>query len=206
MMPWFAKKSFSYFRDGFAGLLVYIKKYLTFLENQRTRTAEHHAMTEPVRSLRDTWKVELYEGSPANMLKVPYQNLQDSLSSMQLHEPISLLDLEPVKKYDRLIWLRNLKLQFPVSVYTYEQGNYLGNLKFAWKVPANKDDRTDEGTISVVSKIRELIQCAKNLHICLQKQQMPHQPSREISTVFSQMMQQLPNAVGLMLQRLMSML
>lgn len=44
-----------------------------------------------------------------------------------------LIDFELVDRFDRRIWIQELKLLFVVGLFIYCYGNYLGNVNIIWK-------------------------------------------------------------------------
>ncbi|VDI23114.1 Hypothetical predicted protein [Mytilus galloprovincialis] len=68
-----------------------------------------------------------------------------------------MFDLEPEDRYDRRKWLTDMKLTFPVSIYTYQHGNYMGNLNFLWRIHDDENLRNDMKQLSAVEKLRKEI-------------------------------------------------
>src|SRR5206468_4051180 len=87
---------------------------------------------------------------PANDLKVytidscqkiyaQYQQLQDHLSNMANYTEINLDNFLPEDAMQRYRYIKDLQMQFPVTLYRYYHGNYLGILNYIWKVPINPE-------------------------------------------------------------------
>ena len=157
MLPGFAGKHASGLKNATDALLSTMKKYHDFLSLQQQRSATNHASPEPVRSLQDNWVTEIREGFPDTQLLEEYKALKNKLDGLGLYEPISLLYFQPSDSYESKLWYKSIKLPFPIGLYIYRHGNYLGNLTFAWKIPVSVDDRTDEDKINVLSRVREMI-------------------------------------------------
>ena len=149
--PWFANPKFSQFQAEVVKLVHGMKRYHDILIQQQERTASNHASPAPVRSLKDNWTLKNIVANPSGQIKQEYEELvkvfQDSM-----YEPISLLDYEPTDRYDRRMWLDNLSLPFAVTVYSYQHGNYMGNIHFIWQ-----GEPIEQKTVEIVASLKEKI-------------------------------------------------
>jgi hypothetical protein len=55
----------------------------------------------------------------------------------------------------RYHYIQNLQLDFPITIYRYHQGNYLGTLNYIWKVPLLADQRLETENTQVISIIQK---------------------------------------------------
>ena len=52
-------------------------------------------------------------------------------------------------------YIKDLRLNFPVIIYQYHQGNYLGTLNYIWKVPLLVNQRSETENARVIVIIQE---------------------------------------------------
>ena len=152
---WFLRSQVCNFKQAVETLAEAVKKYLDFLEGQQKRTSETHASNEPIRSLEDNWSLHTIEGKKHEPITEKYSSLHESLQSLKEYEPFSLLDIAPANRYNRRHWIDGITLPYPVSLWKYSQGNYLGNLYFIWKIPLNLSDRSDSMNIDTCAAIKQ---------------------------------------------------
>lgn len=153
MMPWFARSQFEGFRKECETFQAAFEKYLHFLEGQQSRTKQNHDALQPVRSLKDDWLMRTIEGT-GDWNRQAYCSLQLFLEDKPLYEPHCLLDIQPSEAYRRRVWFDKLSLPYPVLLYIYRQGNYLGNISYIWKLPEQQAEHSD---VDVVCKLREML-------------------------------------------------
>jgi hypothetical protein len=55
----------------------------------------------------------------------------------------------------RYRYIKDLQIQFPVTLYRYYHGNYLGTLNYIWKVPINPEKRSETAQARVLATIQE---------------------------------------------------
>ena len=157
-IPWFANSKFSTFREAFDELCDKMVQYHRFLTDQATRTSVNHHLEEPVRPFDDSWKLQVIEGGGLSYAtNSQYEKLKNELGTCNLYEEIATSTFEPDDPIERRSWIKNLKLPYPVSTWTYSFGNYLGNTTFIWKLPVNKDDRDSSEDVEIVARIKKKI-------------------------------------------------
>ena len=154
VLPWFANSTFQAFRMKVKDLVDGMKKYQDFLKQQQERTAAHHSSSEPLRSWKDNWKKRTVEGVNVGVAKA-YHSLEAALLMKEEYEPLALSVYQPDDRYARQRWLEKLELSIPVDLYAYSQGNYLGNVNFAWRLPSNLESRSDEKLIRTLNVLRD---------------------------------------------------
>lgn len=155
MLPWFLNTKFKTFKDVLDTLLKVLYKYHSFLENQKKRSNEVHKSPEPIRSLTDNWSFRIVDtciGTPDKM----HANIDLALQNSDVYCPIDLIDFEPIDRYDRRNWLEKLKLTCAFGIFTYQHGNYLGNLNVVWKQPP-MPDRDSARDIQLMNDIKSKI-------------------------------------------------
>lgn len=155
MLPWFLNTKFKTFKDVLDTLLKVLYKYHSFLENQKKRSNAVHKSPEPIRSLTDNWSFRIVDtciGTPDKM----HANIDLALQNSDVYCPIDLIDFEPIDRYDRRNWLEKLKLTCAFGIFTYQHGNYLGNLNVVWKQPP-MPDRDSARDIQLMNDIKSKI-------------------------------------------------
>lgn len=81
--------------------------------------------------------------------------IEEALRDVKCYDPIDLTEIEPANKEERRKWLKELGFSFPVSVFTYRLGNYLGNFNNVWKIPKDSKDRTLGKECKIINDIRD---------------------------------------------------
>lgn len=157
MLPWMSLSMTQSLRKNLDEVLDGMSKYYKFLQSQQDRTAESHASTVSVTSLRDNWSCNVIEGTSSPEVPTEYERICEVLTAAEMYKPCSLLDIAPADRFLRRKWIVKLKLPFPVMVYTYRHGNYVGNMTFVWRVPQELTDRNDEANIAAVQAVKPLL-------------------------------------------------
>lgn len=155
MYPWFLSSQMSEFRKACTNLTEALIKYYKFLTDQQQRTSLRHASKEPLRSLSDNWVNRTVEGKASVETGKEYLILEKQLQEMQCYSPLCLMDLEPSERIDRRKWIDNIQLSLSISLYSYQHGNYLGNLNFAWKLPSDDSKRSGMKELQVIEQIKK---------------------------------------------------
>ena len=151
LLPYFASKNSTL--DNLAKIM---KSYGAFLQLQNQRSKKNNQNDEPVRSYKDNWSLTTSEACQGQG-HAAYDELKNDLSSTDVYKQLCLQDYAPKDRYESRDWLQNLQLPFPVSVYTYCSGNYYGNTTYAWRLPEDLNDRSDESQMNAISQVRETI-------------------------------------------------
>lgn len=120
----------------------------------KTRVKQNRASTSPVRNLNESWVLKVIESSEEDER---YNLLVHRLNNINQYEPIDLCDLEPSNKEERRKWLTDMKVPFPITVFTYRYGNYLGNLNMVWKIPVHIRERKTSVECKLVQDIIQQI-------------------------------------------------
>ena len=84
-----------------------------------------------------------------------YLDIESKLVEGNIYTPIDLVDFTPKDRLDRQKWIDKFKLSVPTQMYTYYQGNYLGNIHFVWKLPEEKELRSDDCVCRIVADIHK---------------------------------------------------
>lgn len=134
LLPWILNPKFSKFQAAFDELLRGLQKYLDLLKSALQRTNKNHDKPTPGKNLNENWVLRVCETTQQEVDR-SYKPLIERLNVVDMYETIDLCDLEPENKETRRKWLSHMTLPFPVSVFTYRYGNYLGNLNMVWKIP-----------------------------------------------------------------------
>ncbi|EXX55701.1 hypothetical protein RirG_223030 [Rhizophagus irregularis DAOM 197198w] len=70
-----------------------------------------------------------------NSLNENYIQLDNILFEKQFYEYIDIQPYLPNDVVKRYRFIKDLQLMFPIGVYRYHQGNYLGTINYVWRIP-----------------------------------------------------------------------
>ena len=153
LLPWFLNDKFQNFKAIMDQLLTSLQKYYNFLISQQERSQTVHMSKEPVRSVNDNWSFQIVQ-SPASLTVLDkYSLLVAACQNLPYYEPVDLIDFEPADTIERRSWLKTLKLPFDYGIFTFQHGNYLGNLTVIWKQPP-PEERDSTQDISIMNSIK----------------------------------------------------
>ncbi|EXX73995.1 hypothetical protein RirG_055230 [Rhizophagus irregularis DAOM 197198w] len=74
---------------------------------------------------------------------------------MANYTEINLDSFLPEDAMQRYRYIKDLQIQFPVTLYWYYHGNYLGTLNYIWKVPINPENQSETAQARVLATIQE---------------------------------------------------
>ena len=84
-----------------------------------------------------------------------YQELSDFLFDKNDYEFFDLKEYIPSNSMQKYRYLKDLQLNFPVTIYRYHQGNYLGTLNYIWKVPSLINQQSETESAHIMAIIQE---------------------------------------------------
>ena len=125
-------------RESILCLATNLRKYCTYLKEQRESSSKNKAKLSFVKSERKTWKTYTETTSFNPSQKARYGLLHDALLSADLFEPICLNDFTPNLLWKKYEYLKALVVPCKTVRYTYTGG--MENLEFAWRVPISYDE------------------------------------------------------------------
>ncbi|XP_038063361.1 uncharacterized protein LOC119734068 [Patiria miniata] len=152
LQPYLSENRWQFVSQSLSSLVESMQKYLVFLSKQVERNDAHHVAEQPVRSPDNEFTFQITEAS--RHVPVQYRDLQTALSGVDEYVPMSLIRFEPEDRYERRKWVLQLALDVPFAMWTYYQGNYLGNLTYIWRVPFKKEQRIQERDMDLIGQIK----------------------------------------------------
>ena len=101
--------------------------------------------------------MQVYTIEGVSEINAKYQELSDYLFDKNYYEFFDLEEYIPTDPMQKYCYIKDLQLNFPVIIYRYHQGNYLGTLNYIWKVPLLADQRTETESARVMAIIQETL-------------------------------------------------
>ena len=133
MQPWFAAKQFVAVRADIEQLVHAMHKYQSFLSSQKEKVQARQQAIKEVHPEDSATLVTLPGNSSATGAE--YSELEQSMLTLSLYQPLCVNDFAPAERYQRRQWLAKLQLPFLVMLYQYAYGNHLGTVTYAWRIP-----------------------------------------------------------------------
>ncbi|POG65288.1 hypothetical protein GLOIN_2v1483257 [Rhizophagus irregularis DAOM 181602=DAOM 197198] len=92
-----------------------------------------------------------------NSLNENYIQLDNILFEKQFYEYIDIQPYLPNDVVKRYRFIKDLQLMFPIGVYRYHQGNYLGTINYVWRIPKIEvfDDEHETLKACMLTRIHE---------------------------------------------------
>ena len=72
-----------------------------------------------------------------------YRELEILLQEKQCYEFVDLKLYLPKSVIERHQFIKNIELDVSICLYRYHCGNYLGTKNFIWKIPNNRNNRSE---------------------------------------------------------------
>jgi hypothetical protein len=151
--PWASEIKWSDFILEIFELTDIIKRYANYLQRVASEINARHVSNSSARNLSQDLQVYTIEGSLE--INIKYQELLDFLLDKDNYEYFDLEEFIPSNPMQRYRYIKNLQLNFPVTIYRYHQGNYLGTLNYIWKVPILIDQRSETESAHIIAMIQE---------------------------------------------------
>jgi hypothetical protein len=126
--PWAANEKWANIIEEVFIVTSSMQKYACNLEQINKSMIQIHSSNIPARQPANDLKV--YTIDSCRKIIAQYQQLQDHLSNMADYTEIDLESFLPKDAMQRHRYIKNLQLQFPVTLYRYYQGNYLGTINY----------------------------------------------------------------------------
>jgi len=133
-------------------LIECIQKYIAYLEKVDIEiNILHNSDTLTRDGVRN---IELYTiEASKSPISSQYIELDRELQQKNHYIYIDLDQYLPSQPNQRYIFIKELCLSFPISIYRYHHGNYLGTKNFIWRVPVHNYNRSETENNSVVTII-----------------------------------------------------
>jgi len=130
-----------------------VKKYAKYLQGVNFEMNVRHNNNLVIQDFNQDLQVYTIEGS--QKINIKYQNLSDFLLEKNDYEFFDLEEHVPSDLMQKYRYIKDLRLNFPVIIYRYHQGNYLGTLNYIWKVLLLVDQRSETENARVIVIIQE---------------------------------------------------
>jgi hypothetical protein len=88
-------------------------------------------------------------------INAKYQDLSEFLFDKNNYEFFDLEEYIPSDPMQKYRYIKDLQLNFPITIYRYHQDNYLGTLNYIWKVPLLVDQQIETESACVMAIIQE---------------------------------------------------
>ncbi|CAG8582105.1 15847_t:CDS:10, partial [Gigaspora rosea] len=134
-------------------LISSMQKYAKNLEQINQVMKEIHISDTLARQPANDLKV--YTIEPCQKINIKYQQLRNFLSNTNDYIEINLERFLPEDTIQCYHYIRSLQIHFPVTLYHYYQGNYLGTINYIWKIPVDFEDRSETAQARVMAAIQE---------------------------------------------------
>ncbi|CAG8780640.1 14089_t:CDS:2, partial [Racocetra fulgida] len=155
--PWASNQNWRPFILQVFHLTNIAQKYLEYLKNvKQSVTVTQNAM-QPARNSADNSKIEFISHCQPGEVRFEYQELVQRIKTSDIYEVIPINEYLPSNKYKRYQFFANLSLDSPIMLYCYYHRNYLGTLNFAWRIPININDRSDNQQAYAIIKVQDNI-------------------------------------------------
>ncbi|GBC03424.1 hypothetical protein RclHR1_05110007 [Rhizophagus clarus] len=127
-----------------------MQKYASNLEQINKAIKQIHLSDTPACHPANDLKVYMIDS--CQKIDVQYKQLQDHLSNADYYTEVDLESFLP-KNAIQYHFIKNLQIQFPVTLYRYYQGNYLSTINYIWKVSSNPEDRSETAHARAIATI-----------------------------------------------------
>ncbi len=153
LQPWAISEQWKNIIEETFILTSSMQKYASKLEKINNAMKIIHLSDTPARHPANDLKV--YTIDSCRTIDTQYQQIQDHLSNIGNYTEVNLESFLPEDAIKRYRYIKDLQIQFPVTLYRYYQGNYLGTINYIWKVPINFDKRSETAQARVMATIQE---------------------------------------------------
>ncbi|XP_061174307.1 uncharacterized protein LOC133183363 [Saccostrea echinata] len=153
-IPWMMNPQFKELYTSIEDLISHLKKYEEYLCDCNKKMKANHESTVPIRDLKDNWILRVIES--VENVPVEYKALDLCVKDLAEYQPIDLIRFEPNDKEERRKWIKHLSLSSSVALYSFQYGNYLGNMNVLWKLPESTCRDTVK-QVKVIDKIKRNI-------------------------------------------------
>jgi hypothetical protein len=151
--PWASEAKWTDFILEVFELANMINQYVKYLQRVNNEVNVRHTSNMAAQNVSQD--LQVYTVERCSEIDTKYQELSYFLSNKNNYEFFNLEEYIPSNPMQRYRYIQNLQLDFPVTIYRYHQGNYLGTLNYIWKVPLLADQRLETENARVISIIQE---------------------------------------------------
>ncbi|CAB4496012.1 unnamed protein product [Rhizophagus irregularis] len=122
--PWASEAKWTDFILEVFELANMINQYAKYLQRVNNKVNVRHTSNMAVRNVSQD--LQVYTVERCSEIDTKYQELSYFLSNKNNYEFFNLEEYIPSNPMQRYRYIQNLQLDFPVTIYRYHQGNYLG--------------------------------------------------------------------------------
>jgi len=126
--PWASEIKWIDFISQVFELTNIVKKYAKYLQGVNSEMNVRHNNNLVIQDFNQDLQVYTIEGS--QKINIKYQNLSDFLLEKNDYEFVDLEEHAPSDPMQKYRYIKDLRLNFPIIIYRYHQGNYLGTLNY----------------------------------------------------------------------------
>ncbi|POG77649.1 hypothetical protein GLOIN_2v1767477 [Rhizophagus irregularis DAOM 181602=DAOM 197198] len=138
--PWANNDVWNQVIPATLSLIEILKKYAGYLTITTTNmNILHHSDGSARNPENDCTMYRIIACKNENLNDI-YSQLNYVLLEKQMYEYIDIKQYLPIDIMKRYQFIKELQLTFPIGVYRYHQGNYLGTINYVWRVPENEDE------------------------------------------------------------------
>ncbi|GES77742.1 hypothetical protein GLOIN_2v1780244 [Rhizophagus clarus] len=132
-------------------------KYSEYLVATNNSMNNLHHSDKSARSPENNSVMYQISACGCNSLNENYIQLDNILFEKQFYEYIDIQPYLPNDVIKRYRFIKDLQLTFPIGVYRYHQGNYLGTINYVWRIPEIEafDDEHETLKARILARIHE---------------------------------------------------
>uniref|UniRef100_U9T4T2 Uncharacterized protein n=1 Tax=Rhizophagus irregularis (strain DAOM 181602 / DAOM 197198 / MUCL 43194) TaxID=747089 RepID=U9T4T2_RHIID len=153
VQPWATNEQWCNITEEVFILTSSMQKYASNLEKINKSMKQIHLSDTPARHPANDLIV--YTIDSCRKIDAQYKQLQDHLLNVDYYTEVDLESFLPKDAIQRYRYIKDLQIQFPVTLYRYYQGNYLGTINYIWKVPSNSEVQSETAHARVITTIQE---------------------------------------------------
>ncbi|CAG8505300.1 11145_t:CDS:2 [Gigaspora margarita] len=153
--PWASNNRWSQVMPAVLSLIKILKKYSDYLITTNASMNELHHSNESARSPENNSTMYRVNACEPYQLKDEYIQLDDLLFEKSVYEHVEIQQYLPNNATDRYRFMKEVQLTFPIGVYRYYQGNYLGTINYIWRIPENEESNDETLKARMLAKIHE---------------------------------------------------
>ncbi|CAB4385605.1 unnamed protein product [Rhizophagus irregularis] len=154
--PWACNDLWNQVMLEILSLVKILRKYSEYLVTTTASMSKLHHSDESARNPENSSTMYQIPACKCDSLYENYIQLNDTLLEEQVYRYINIQPYLPINIMKRYRFIKELQLTFPIGIYRYHQGNYLGTINYIWKIP---DDEVfnDEKTLKarMLARIHE---------------------------------------------------
>ncbi|GBB89851.1 hypothetical protein RclHR1_01670002 [Rhizophagus clarus] len=149
--PWACDDLWSQVMPAVFSLIEILRKYSEYLVATNNSMNNLHHSDKSARSPENNSVMYRISACGCNSLNENYIQLDNILFEKQFYEYIDIQPYLPNDVIKRYRFIKDLQLTFPIGVYRYHQGNYLGTINYVWRIPEIEAFDDEHETLKALS-------------------------------------------------------